>query len=204
MMSHPDGRQPPLLPSGLVEDVLDLAIEEILGRDNPYSYSMLTAIERFLRQFRLSSRVEAYEVLAEAYLRGKKLMQTGQVIENPHAWLRSTSFNIVRERSRKLKHQPIDPHLVASLVSDAQENPISLQILREDIDALRLALQRLKAEEPEGAELLYLRTVEEWSWQQIREWLIQQNREAPNEVTLRQRASRAKKRLRRIFHTVIA
>jgi DNA-directed RNA polymerase specialized sigma24 family protein len=114
-MTHADfdGNSQPSELSGLLsEDVLDLAIEEVLGNRNPYAYSVLSAIKRSLRQFRLSSRIEAYEILHEAYLRGKSLIRSGQTIRNPHAWLKATAFNIVREKYRSLKDQLTDPQLI--------------------------------------------------------------------------------------------
>lgn len=184
------------------QDILDYAIEEILGNNNPYSYSVLTSIRFRLQQFKLTARIEAHEVLCEAYLRGKKYLQSGQQISNPHAWLKKTAFNIVRERSRRLRDHPTEPGILCDLVRDQREGPLSQQALREEIEAVIQALHTLRDEEPEAAELLYLRTIEKWSWQQIRQWLIDQGRTAPNEATLRQRGARAKKRLRRIFHTV--
>ncbi len=85
----------PLQPQQSSETTFDLAIEEILGKENLSAYFTLTAIERSLRQFHLTSRIETTEVLAEAYLRGKKFLQSGQTINNPHAWLKKTAFYIL-------------------------------------------------------------------------------------------------------------
>jgi len=185
------------------QDVLDHALDEILGKGNPYSYSVLTALERSLRQHRLSPLIEAYEILNEAYLRGKKQLQAGLTIYNPHAWLKYTGFNVIRERRRKQRARATDPGIVAALVSDQRPTPVQNSILEAEIEALHQAMEQLRDEEPEAAELLYLRTVEGWSWRQIRQWLLTQGREAPHEATLRQRGSRAKKRLRSIFHQVM-
>ena len=181
------------------QDVMDYALEEILTKRNPYAYSTLTAIQRTLRQYQLSPRIEAYEVLNEAYLRGKKYLQTGKDIRNPHAWLKATAFRVVCERRRKLVAGLLEPHLIDALEPDEGMNPLQRQILEEDYSTLNQALHQLREEEPEATYLLYLRTLEEWSWAEIRARLLAIHQQAPSEATLRQRGSRAKKRLRQIF-----
>lgn len=180
------------------QDVMDYALKEILTQRNPYAYSTLTTIERTLRQYQLSPRIEAYEVLNEAYLRGKKYLQTGD-IHNPYAWLKATAFRVVCERHRKLVADLLEPHLIDALEPDEGMAPLQRQILEEDYSTLHQALNRLRKEEPEATYLLYLRTLEEWSWAEIRTRLLAIHQQAPSEATLRQRASRAKKRLRQIF-----
>lgn len=206
MNSYSDDYQPQLPSQPPPEDVLDFALEEILGRGNPYSYSVLTTIERMLRQFRLSTRVDACDVLIEAYLRGKKQTQAGVRIENPHAWLKGTCFHIIRERKRKLKDHPTDPQILDCLVESSMEDcDVDRQAIADDIDSLHKAMKQLRREEPEGANLLYLRLAEGLSWREIRDRLVdEQGETTPSEVTLRQRASRAKKVLRQIFHSVAA
>ena len=95
------------------EDVIDMAIKDILTSGNPHSFSVITSIQRTLRQFHISSAVEAYEILAEAYLRGKAALQRGKEIRNPHAWLRGASLKIIRELHRKLSLQHcVDPEVL--------------------------------------------------------------------------------------------
>jgi predicted RNA polymerase sigma factor len=186
------------------EDILDIAVEDILGKNNPSAYFTLTAIERSLRQFHLTSGIEASEVLAEAYLRGKKLLWSGQTINNPHAWLKKTAFNIIRERSRQLQKHSSEPYDESNISEDPMINLVEIQEIKGDLADLRLAIKLLAEEEPEGAKLLHLKIIQGLSWQEIHDILLRENKEVTNLATLRQRASRAKKRLRHLFHSVAA
>lgn len=201
MMTPPEPNSS-LPPASTPEDILDCAIDEIVGKNNPYAYSVLITIERSLQQFHLSSRVEAYEILNEAYLRGIEFIGSGGIIKNPHAWLKGTSLNIVREKCRQLRAQPTDPQIIEFLKEVKEESLVSQLALESDLETLWKAIEILAKEDPQGIILLYLRTIEGLSWQEIRFRLLQKNKNVPKEVTLRQRLSRAKKRLRRIFHEV--
>jgi DNA-directed RNA polymerase specialized sigma24 family protein len=197
-----DPHNTPLQPHSPSEDILDLAIEDILGKDNPSAYSTLTTIERSLRQFHLNSQIEAAEILAEAYLRGKKFLQSGQVINNPHAWLKKTAFNVIRERSRQCRKHRVEPYEEDKISEDPITNFVDIQELESDFADLRQAIKLLAKEDPKGAKLLYLKIIQGFSWQEIHDILLQQNQEVASLATLRQRASRAKKRLRHLFHSV--
>ena len=181
------------------QDVFDQALSDILGKDNPQAYSILSAIQRTLNQYHLSDQYEVYEILHEAYLRGKKKLQTGEIICNPYAWLRATSFNIVYERKRKQRSSATDPQVIEAVLADPRLTLMQQQILNSEIDLLYEALEVLYQEDPEGTCLLYLRHVRALSWGQIGQWLAAEGRTLPNDATLRQRASRAKRRLRTIF-----
>lgn len=197
-----DPHNTPLQPHSASEDILDLAIEDIMGKDNPSAYATLTAIERSLRQFHLNSRMEAAEILAEAYLRGKKFLQSGQTISNPHAWLKKTAFNVIRERSRQCRKHRVEPYEEDKVLEDPITNLVDTQEIENDLADLRRAIKLLAKEDPEGAKLLSLKIIQGLSWQEIHDILLQKNQEAANLATLRQRASRAKKRLRHLFHSV--
>lgn len=181
------------------QDVFDRALSEILGKDNPHAYYILIAIQRTLKQYHLAAQYEAHEILHEAYLRGKKKLQAGEIIRNPHAWLKATAFHVVYERKRKHRASATDPHVMEAALPDPRLNLMQQQVITEELDLLYQAMQLLYQEDPEGTCLLYLRTVRDWSWSQITQWLAAEGHPATNEATLRQRASRAKRRLRDIF-----
>ncbi|NET32534.1 MAG: sigma-70 family RNA polymerase sigma factor [Cyanothece sp. SIO1E1] len=183
---------------------LDIAIQEILHRNNPRSYSVITTIERFLRQFHLSSQVEAHEILSEAYLRGTKFLQNGGTINNPYAWLKATSLNIIREQSRKYNREQLtSPELMDSNLDGSGSNHdwISQQNLANRVKMLYQALEAFKDINPEGSRLLELQA-QGLSWQQIRICLIQESGTAPSEESLRQKGCRARKSLRKIYHSI--
>ncbi|WP_035986214.1 RNA polymerase sigma factor [Leptolyngbya sp. KIOST-1] len=180
-------------------DVFDQALSEILGRDNPHAYPILSAIQRTLKQYHLETQYEAYEILHEAYLRGKKKLQAGEVIRNPHAWLKATAFNVIYERKRKHRESATDPQVMEAVLPDPRLTLMQQQVFVEELDLLYQALDLLNQEDPEATCLLYLRTVRDWSWARISQWLVADGQPAATEAALRQRASRAKRRLRDIF-----
>ncbi|MGF1570335.1 MAG: RNA polymerase sigma factor [Nodosilinea sp.] len=182
-----------------VPDVFDQALSEILGLDNPRAYSILSAIQRTLNQYRLASHVESHEILHEAYLRGKKKLQSGETIHNVYAWLKATAIHVIYERKRKARDGATEPHILEAVLPDNRVNLMQQQILSEELDLLYQCLGILHQEDPETTRLLYLRTVKGLTWNQIREVLIAQGEPSANEATLRQRASRGKRRLRDIY-----
>ncbi|MEO0985861.1 MAG: sigma-70 family RNA polymerase sigma factor [Cyanobacteria bacterium J06639_14] len=190
----------PEFPRG--QDVLDQAIEEILGKENPAAYSIFTAAERMVRQFNLD--VEAYGLLFDAYLCGKKALQQGKEIRHPQAWLRGTAYNIAREKSRKLKRiHSYSPDIIDALFSDERDSPTEKAILEEEMAVAIKAMQTLREEKPHIFELIHQRVIEEKSWQEIQlSYAVTHQGETISETTLRQRYSRGRKYLRSIFHRV--
>lgn len=194
------GNQELRLPTGSpAQDIFDQALTEILGKDNPRAVSILSSVQRTLRQYRLTAHLEAHEILHEAYLRGKKKLQSGETIHNAYAWLRRTAFHVIYERRRKYHRAGgTEPHILEAIVSDDHISLLQQLIVLEEIDLLYRALATLHQEDPDTTRLLYLKMVHNWSWSHIREWLIARGETPPSEATLRQRASRAKRRLREI------
>ncbi|MDJ0708434.1 MAG: sigma-70 family RNA polymerase sigma factor [Leptolyngbyaceae cyanobacterium MO_188.B28] len=185
------------------EDVLDKAIKEILNPENPDPYSTIPYITRTLRQFHLSSRIEAGDILFEAYMRGKTRLRKGTIIRDARAWLRVTAFNIIREKYRKLKLQPpTDPDLLDFISKASEQGWISQTFINSRIDTLWEALDIMKKIQPENAELLHLKYIDGLSWREVRDLLAANGNTLVNEETLRKRASRAIKQLRQIFHQV--
>jgi predicted RNA polymerase sigma factor len=183
-------------------DPLDLALLEILGHGNSYAYSTIATVQRHLNAFHLTHQFHPHEILKEAYLRGKKLQRSGTTIHNPHAWLKRTSFNIVREKSRKERVNSFivfDEHIGSH--RDPSEDPIDKLVYNTEINLLYKALREFEQEDPQTARLLFWRTIEQLSWEQVIDRLQALGEEVPQSATLRQRVSRAKKRMRQIMHT---
>lgn len=178
---------------------LNAAIVEIFNEDSPHAYSSIAAVDRHLRQFHLSSQVEAYEIYHEAYLRGRKFIEGGGNIYNPIAWLKGTAFKIVREKSRKQRKEcPSDPQ------SSVFDNLVSSDNhIERRLDALWEAMAKLRRDNPEMEKLIAWKLLDCLSWKEIRLRLIQElGEEAPTEEALRQKGVRAKRRLRRIYHEI--
>jgi len=182
------------------DDDLDMAMADILEADSPYAFSTLTTIQRYLIQFHLQDRYEAAEILSEAYLRGQALIRRGTTIYNPHAWLKRTAYNIVREQARHSQRQIPTCREALEAVPAAERDSLGSLDLEAEIDALWQALHRLAQDDPDTMQLLVWRFLEERSWQDIRQCL-QDRGTTVSDVALRQRASRGKKRLRQFFHT---
>lgn len=186
------GFSPPVTPSP--DELLDIALGEILELNSPYAYSTLTAVERFLHQFQLQSQFEAYEILARAYLVGKRQVRQGMVITNPHAWLKRTAFSIIRQEHQGRVQGALSEPLALSCRGEATPD------VEQHLTTLWQALITLAQEEPSTIRLLAWRMLDGLSWQAIQHRLTNLGERAPSDLVLRQRAMRAKKYLRRVFH----
>ncbi|NEP28280.1 sigma-70 family RNA polymerase sigma factor [Moorena sp. SIO3I6] len=157
--------------------------------------ALFNGIKKKLRQFNFPDD-QIYEVINETYLRGIKLLDSGQEIENPRAWIRATSFNVIREMSRKQKkEQSRDSNLIERQIALEDSNSLdSANYDDEDLRLLELALQKL---EPKDNKLIVLRHIEGLSWQQVVSHLASKGEDI-TEASARQRGNRALKRLRKI------
>ncbi|NEO15504.1 MULTISPECIES: sigma-70 family RNA polymerase sigma factor [unclassified Moorena] len=161
-----------------------------------YYAALFNGIKSKLHQFNLP-HYQMYDVIHETYLRGIKLLDSGQEIENPRAWIRATSFNVIREMSRKQKkEQSWDSNLIErQLAPEASNSLSSANSDDENLKLLELALQKL---EPQDSQLIVLRHIEGLSWQQVVSHLASKG-EYITEASARQRGNRSLKRLRKIF-----
>ncbi|AOX01660.1 hypothetical protein BJP34_21420 [Moorena producens PAL-8-15-08-1] len=158
--------------------------------------ALINGIKKNLRQFNFPDN-QVDDVIHKAYLRGIKLLDSGQEIENPRAWIRATSFNVIREMSRKQnKEQSWDSNLIErQLARQASNSLSSANSEDENLKLLELALQKL---EPKDNKLIVLRHIEGLSWQQVVSHLASKGEDI-TEASARQRGNRALKRLRKIF-----
>lgn len=65
--------------------------------------SIFCFINNTLHKFHLNHTYDIYDIFHEVYTRGDKTTKRGEKIENPKAWIKKTSYNVVRELSRKNK-----------------------------------------------------------------------------------------------------
>ena len=187
------------------EDSLNAAVIEVLGKDNPHAYSTILFIQRCLMQFNLATQYEAHEILNDAYVRGRAFLHSGGTIRNIHSWLKSTSFNIIRENSRKQKREPlIDPEIAELLpcLRSIEDSILSQEEVNHKWKALMNSLAALTDTDPEGTRLLCLKA-QGLSWKEIQQQLVKEDGDAPSESTLRQKGCRATKTLRKIYHSQI-
>ena len=176
-------------------------IKALLQSDNPDAYSLLTYIQRCLKQFNLSQRYHPNDILNETYVRGINCLKSGKAIKNCLAWIKVTAYNIIREHSRDAqKSHLVEPNSawLETALQSAQGNVVTEIEIEEDLEDI---LRALEAMNPADFKILRLKYAEEKSWKEISEFLVGEGEEFQTEEALRQRASRTKKKLRQIFHS---
>jgi RNA polymerase sigma factor (sigma-70 family) len=169
-----------------------------LFRDgNPSAHRFYAGIAHKLYQFRLSQTYEVREIITEAVIRGLDLIESGEMIGIPLAWLRTTCFNVIRDLRRKqdrAENPKLDP--TACEPGDAVFAEILLQ---EDLAAMKLAMTKLT---PDEQQLLHDKILKELTWQQISESLSLSGESPVSHGTTRQRGSRAIKKLRQYYEAI--
>ena len=174
-------------------------IELILSPGSPTYTSLVVAVARWLKQYRISGLFSPSYVINEAYLRGENsIRKKGQKISSYLAWLRRTCFNIIRELSRKeVKCLPL---LIEPAEECGTENVGDYDFdfnLDREMMRVKLAFQIL---EPEDQELLNLKIVDGLSWKEIRKEFSLRGMNF-TESALRKRKERALKKLRNNYHS---
>jgi DNA-directed RNA polymerase specialized sigma24 family protein len=151
---------------------------------------VLKTIYKYLCKFHLNNTFEPREIFNETYIRAIKHLELGKEIPNITAWFRSTSYNIVREYSRKEKRQ-----LEICSKYEFNFSQYSLSSSKEFIHLFD-ALKKLK---PIDRELLISHATG-ISWEQIAKNLINRGDEEGDIKTvankLAKRHSRLRKKLR--------
>jgi hypothetical protein len=182
----------------------ELFFEEILRRGSPYSYSIFPFVQNRLKQFHIESRIEVEDILIEAYMRGSKKIRAGDTIYNPLSWLKSTCFNIIRERSRQLRPEiSVEPESIGTTLKTISNDFAIREAINDDLQILDEALKRLQVEVPINYKLLELKVLQKMSWKEVRRCLTIEEGRNISDQALRQRLAQVKKRLRAIFHELI-
>ncbi|MGD1910950.1 MAG: sigma-70 family RNA polymerase sigma factor [Rivularia sp. (in: cyanobacteria)] len=175
----------------------DAEFETLLFPGSSSAHSMQAFILRRLAQFNLSRHLNVTEILIEAYVRGVRQIEKGEYIENPVPWIRSTSYNIIREYSRERNRN-------YQIESDKLESPVDCSLIdsqdsNENSERVLLAFEKLDEEEKE---ILRLKIVEKLKWKEIIQVLEKRGIIFKNEAALRKRKERALKHLRQIYHSL--
>ncbi|MEC4984690.1 MAG: sigma-70 family RNA polymerase sigma factor [Oscillatoria sp. PMC 1068.18] len=177
----------------------------LLKDKNSQARSLFYFIQRSLFQFHLNSCYEVNEIINIVYLRGIKLTKSGKAIHNPVGWLRTTSYNVIREISRAKRERLFLEYGEASESKLAQENPppnildslITEEEVSKDIRLIQKALAHLSEEE---RQIIELRTVRQLSWEEVKNHLSQKEQLELKISTLRKRGQRTLNKLREIYH----
>jgi DNA-directed RNA polymerase specialized sigma24 family protein len=173
---------------------LDAAFEKYLRARSESGDKLFGFLKFHLRNFGLQTRYSEAYILNEAYIRSAGLIDKGETIHNLSAWLKQTSYNIMRELNRQQwKTQPFDDHL-----TDKYPNPV---VPEEDEKSatLRKAFQKL---DEKDQHLLELKVNQDLPWKQIQAILSQEWGENPSQSALRKRKERALLKLRRLFDMI--
>lgn len=149
-------------------------------------------IKRTLKQFHLNNTCVG-DVISEVYLRGVKLIDSGKEIRNPGAWIRVTAYNVIREMHRQKQQEHPNSELVELKVSP-QETEHN-QEKEQNFLKLKHLLQSLKEKD---RQILELRFFQDKSWQEVTDYLNSRGESLTN-ATVRQRGSRALKRLKKVY-----
>lgn len=173
----------------------DADFQSLYEAKSPESHSVFLYVQRLLYQFRLGRAYEVMDILVEVYARGVKYLESGNSIASSQAWTKRAALNVIREFRRaadKIDYYDLEtqPQLVVS-----SEDTLSGLVFENDLKVIQMAFGQLS---PKDKNLLRLRIVNGFTWQQI-SILLKQEGEEVNENVLRQRGYRALQRLRAIY-----
>lgn len=182
-------------------ELLDkIVVEVILSSEGRDVHNILPFISRTLRQFKLNSYYEEYDVFSEAYRRAVKHIALDKPIHNIPMWLKGASLNIVREFSRDKAKQTKLSNVIKNQGETIcyEDDIIPEYAISSTLKALIQAFNNLK---PQESLILRLRIVEGRTWKEIGEHLVAIGEETENnqklEEKLRQRGKRLLERLRK-------
>jgi RNA polymerase sigma factor (sigma-70 family) len=182
-------------PSVRTRQQIDQVFMALYEAKSPESSALFSYIQRLLGQFRLRTAYEVKDILVEVYARGIVTLAKGKTIDNPQAWIKRASLNVIREFRRdadRVKYNSLDeqPNLVGS-----GEDHLEKMILEDDVKIILQAFEELSEDD---RYILDLRIVHGFSWQEISDHMAIQGIDVP-ENTLRQRGFRALRRLRSFY-----
>ncbi|MGF1536892.1 MAG: hypothetical protein ACFB4J_10475 [Elainellaceae cyanobacterium] len=186
---------------GCPPNQLQIVIREILSTNSAHPYSFISMVQRFINQYNLTDTTEPHEIIHIAYER-TVIAEKKQTIRNYKAWLRSTCLNIIREKSRKRQKELLmDPQSYDFETQTAEpDSEPSPQLTQEQrIYLLLKALEKLVEMKPSIAQLMKFRLLDGYEWVDIQRMLAEEG-EVCKLATLRKRAERGKRMLRRIYH----
>ncbi|NEO56192.1 MAG: sigma-70 family RNA polymerase sigma factor [Okeania sp. SIO3B5] len=183
--------------------LFDLAIEGLIQPrkiNNPQERRSSTVLAYFikhsLKQFHLE-QVDFYDVVSEVYLRGTNKITSGENIKNPGAWIRITSYNVIREMNRKQQKERANSEYIESQVAPKsckswEENELQLCILKRLLEELT-EIER---------QILELRFFQDKSWKEVVD-ILTSTGQILTETNARQRGSRALKKLKTRFFNYV-
>jgi DNA-directed RNA polymerase specialized sigma24 family protein len=169
----------------------------VLNPSHPEGIAIYAFVNRTLTQFHLRGLYDPLYILHEVYLRAFNLIWVkDERIRSLTPWIKATAFNVVRELSRKQRKtdsiEEVQHWEKASLSIEFEFNP------NHEFTLIMLAYQRLL---PEDQRILRLVLLDDFSYREIRAIYMAEGQEI-TEQTLRQKKTRALKRLRNNYHNL--
>lgn len=167
--------------------------------------SIYLAVQNRLRQSGLF-QVDPFEIFSEAWLLGVQTIKRGNSIKKPDGWLYTVTLRII---AKKISQEKPPKYRLVPYDDTTEERPMSAneidleQPYREidnainpDYKKLREAMAQLGKHE---RELLEHSILDDWSYAEIAHFQGQQTPTAVDLATLRQKRSRAMKKLKSIL-----
>jgi RNA polymerase sigma factor (sigma-70 family) len=182
----------------------DSEIRSVLYSESTDRYSLFAFMRRSLVQFHLQGMYEVSDVFNQAYLRGISFIESGNKIDRPTAWLRTTAYNIIRELSRdRVNKQKFSSYSDEVQVATLEEHENCLT--EDELDFhLKLIWEAFDQLSDQEREVLRLRMFENMSWQEIGEHLARLKGNTKSQEALRLQGWRAIKRLREKYHAMVS
>lgn len=136
---------------------------------NQCSNEMLAYVRFLIIKYDLSGTIQENEIFNEGYERAVKSVRKGKPIHNLYGWYKLTCLNIAREYGRNEKKQKVIQNKIkkdASMESSSEEDSCDYRVSHSEIKNL------FKNEI--DYRIAFLRFVDEKSWQEVCETLIQE------------------------------
>lgn len=169
--------------------------QELLNHNSSSGRLLYAFVRRNLRVFHLNDYFSEAAILNEALIRAVLVTRKGTVIRELPPWLRSTSYNIIREKNR-FRQRFVSLEAQIDLVEEVGFQPEEIE---EDLRYIQAAFEML---EPKDQRLLTLKVVEGRSWQEIHAIFKSEGRCNCSIAALRKQKERALVRLRKKFHAL--
>jgi RNA polymerase sigma factor (sigma-70 family) len=191
-MPHEEGPQP-----NQDVEAFKSAVEKLLKPDNPHAKSLFAFIRRTLGQYKLTGIYSESDIFNEAFERGLRKSESERII-NPKAWLRSTSFNVMKENVRlAMKTTSLDEDILSDQEEECFED---LTFGNETFEVCRKAVvEAFSKLNHQDRKIIELRCLEGRTWKDVREKLGENKTNLP---ALRQRGQRALEKLRKEYHKI--
>ncbi|MEO1298282.1 MAG: hypothetical protein AAFW75_21370 [Cyanobacteria bacterium J06636_16] len=183
-----------------LEILNDVIKQTLLRKEDGASKNLILLIRRSLTQMRLHYEWDESEILVEAYMRTRKKILAGEIIENLPGYLtRVCQFIIFEKHRQRKRHHNISQKLSGlSNVMSSTESSYKEGVSDEIVNSLWSSFNALSKKE---RQVLTLRIVKGYSWREIAYQLvecgIEKNYNSALVAKLRKQGERVLEKLRK-------